>query len=86
MASRKHCLSEAESELDYQCKRFCHGNDTDEGKVLQYNPSYLAVERISLNCPGYTVEELRKIARQLGISIRGLSKSELVSAIRTQPL
>lgn len=85
MASRKHCLKESETELDSCCKRRCDGNES-EGTVLQYNPSYLAVERTSLNCPGYTVEELRKIARRLGISIRGLSKSELVSAIRTQPL
>ena len=83
MASRKHCLAEMESEDEPRSKRV---DFAPSEEVLVYNPTRLASERTSLNCPGYTVEELRKIARRLGITVRGMSKSELVTAIRTRPL
>ena len=83
MASKKHCLPEMESEDEPRSKR---GEFDPSAEILLYNPTCLASERTSLNCPGYTVEELRKIARRLGISVRGMSKSDLVTAIRTRPL
>ena len=83
MASKKHCLAEMESEDEPTSKRT---EFEPSQEVLVYNPTCLASERTSLNCPGYTVEELRKIARRLGIAVRGMSKSDLVTAIRTRPL
>lgn len=84
MASRKHCLSESEEQEDEPSAKRAEFEPSQE--VLMYNPSFLASERTSLNCPGYTVEELRKIARRLGIMVRGMSKSDLVKAIRARPL
>ena len=80
MASRKHCLEDRE--LEPERKKNCQlGGD----EVLKYNPSFLATQRTSVSCPGYTVDELRAIARRLGIAVRGLSKVELVEAIRQRP-
>ena len=83
MASKKHCLAEMESDEEPNSKRVDFEPSQD---ILVYNPTCLASERTSLNCPGYTVEELSKIARRLGIAVRGMSKNELVTAIRTRPL
>lgn len=84
MASRKHCLSESDDGEDEPIAKRSDFDSSQE-EVL-YNPTCLAFERTCLNCPGYTVEELRKIARRLGIVVRGMSKSDLVKAIRTRPL
>ncbi len=78
MASRKHCLDEHEEE-EPRSKRT---EFEPSQEILVYNPTCLVIERTCLNCPGYTVEELRKIARRLGIVVRGMSKSDLVKAIR----
>lgn len=83
MASRKHCLDNPE--LEPERKRSCQLDAPSDDEVLKYNPSFLTAERTSLSSPGYTVDELRSIARRLGISVRGLSKTELVDAIRCRP-
>ena len=83
-ASRKHARFEPE---DLQEDKRCRHDDTSstEVPILKYNPSFITDHRTCPTSPGYTVEELRKIARKLGIMPKGMSKMELVAAIRTKP-
>ena len=85
MTSRKHCRIDEEEEVIDASKRAC-SLDGDEQAPLRYNPSFVTEHRTCTKLPGYTVDELRKIARIFGLNPKGMSKVELVSAIRTCPL
>ena len=85
MTSRKHCRIDDEEEVVDASKRVC-SLDGDEHGPLEYNPSFVTEHRTCTKLPGYTVDELRKIARIFGLNPKGMSKVELVSAIRTCPL
>lgn len=84
MASRKHARPDSD---DYTGKRPCQVEVEDrQGPVLKYNPGFLTQDRTCGACPGYTREELKVIAKSLGIKTRGMTKAELVKAIRACPL
>ena len=85
MTSRKHCRIDEEEEVVDASKRVC-SLDGDEQAPLRYNPSFVTEQRTCTKLPGYTVDELRKIARIFGLNPKGMSKVELVSAIRACPL
>ncbi len=83
MASRKHCREDFE--VEPKGKRSCQLDAPPDDDELKYNPSFLTAERTCPSSPGYTVDELRAIGRRLGIVVRGLTKTELVEAIRSKP-
>lgn len=85
MASRKHCRVDEDESIDAS-KRVCPPHATDDQAALKYNPSFVTESRTSIKDPGYKVDELRLIARRLGLNPKGMSKVELVAAIRACPL
>ena len=86
MASRKHCRVDEDEEMTDFGKRVCPPHAPDDQAALKYNPSFVTESRTSIKDPGYKVDELRLIARRLGLNPKGMSKVELVAAIRACPL